>query len=132
MLAKSSNGVPSGGAPSGHDTPASAWNGTSWDRSQDGEPTVDVDDVRTSPTTVVVQFVDYRASAADQASPEAVSIGSGDAWILTDGHVVRGGWLRPGLAEATKYVYAGTFEQVPILPGRTWIELPRPGRASVG
>ncbi len=101
-----------------------SWNGTGWDRSQDGSPTVDTTGQRTSPTTVIVQFVDYGISAADAESPEAKSIGVGTAWVLTDGHVIEATWRRPELTAQTEYVDADG-RPIPILPGRTWIELPR-------
>ena len=106
-----------------------SWNGSGWERSQDGEPTVDADGVRVAPTTVVVQFVDYRPSPADAASPEAQTLGNGEAWLLTAGHVVQVTWSRAGLADRTDYKL-GSGSEAPILPGRIWVELPRPGRAN--
>ena len=105
-----------------------SWNGTGWDRTQDGSPTVDTTGKRTSPTTVVVQFVDYGVSAADAQSPEAKSIGVGTAWLLTDGQVIEATWRRPELADQTEYVDTDG-RPIAILPGRTWIELPRNGGA---
>lgn len=105
------------------------WNGSGWARSQDGDPTVDTDGVQVAPTTVVVQFVDYRASAADAASPEAVSLGEGSAWILSAGQLIEVTWSRAELTRQTDYKLASGNE-VPILPGKIWIELPRPGRAT--
>jgi len=105
------------------------WNGSSWDRSQDGEPSVDADGVQVSPTTVVVQFVDYVPSRADAASPEAVTLGDGDAWILTAGQMVPVTWSREERSDQTDFNLPSGSE-MPILPGQTWIELPRPGRAT--
>lgn len=109
---------------------AYVWNGTGWDRSQDGEPTVDIDGVRTSPETVVVQFTEYVRSPADPTSPEAVTIADGEAWVLTAGHLVNARWNRPDIAAQTDYLDPSSGSDIPILPGRTWIELPRPGRAA--
>jgi len=105
-----------------------SWNGTGWDRTQDGSPTVDTTGKRTSPTTVIVQFVEYGVSAADAQSPEARSIGVGTAWLLTDGQVIDAIWRRPGLTNQTEYVDIDG-RPIAILPGRTWIELPRPDGA---
>lgn len=107
-----------------------SWDGTGWRRSQDGSPTVDTTGLRTAPTTVIVQFVNYGISAADAESPEAVSLGDGTAWVLTDGHVVDAVWRRPELADQTEYVDADG-RPITILPGRTWIELPRPESATL-
>jgi len=106
-----------------------SWNGTSWDRSQDGVASVDTDGVRVSPTTVVVQFVDYVPSSADATSPEAVTIADGEAWILTAGQLVPVDWSRAELDKQTDYKLPSGSE-MPILPGKIWIELPRPGRAT--
>lgn len=104
------------------------WNGSGWDRTQDGVPTVDTAGVRVSPTTVIVHFTDYGVSAADARSPEAITVGSGRAWIFTDGHVVDAVWRRNELTDQFEYVNDGGV--VRILPGRTWVEMPRPDGAS--
>jgi DUF3048 family protein len=109
---------------------AYSWNGSGWDRSQDGSPTVDTEGVRTAPTTVVVQFVDYIPSSADGRSPEAVTLGDGLAWIFTDGRIVQAIWSRETVTDQTKFRNPTTGIEVPILPGRIWIELPRPGKAT--
>lgn len=106
-----------------------AWNGTGWDRTQDGTETVDADGVRVSPPTVVVQVTNYGTSAADAASPEAITTGSGDAFIFTEGQVVDATWRRAGLDTQTEYVDANG-NLLAISPGRMWIELPRPGRTT--
>ena len=100
------------------------WNGSSWDRSQDGVPMVDTEGVRTSPTTVIVQFTDYAVSPADPLSPEAITVGNGPAWVFTDGHVINSRWRRNELTDQTEYVDSNG-NPIPILPGRVWIELPR-------
>lgn len=108
----------------GQTTVSYSWNGSSWDRSQDGSPTVDTNGVRVSPTTLVVQITSYTVSIADQASPEAISVGRGDAWILSDGQISRGFWRREEADQPIEYVDAnGNF--IEILPGRTWVEMPR-------
>ncbi len=108
----------------GQTTVAYEWNGTGWDRSQDGDPTVDTDGVRVSPTTVVVQLTSYAQSPADPLSPEAITTGRGDAWILSDGQISLGFWRRESADEPIEYVdINGNF--ISILPGRTWVEMPR-------
>ena len=106
-----------------------SWTGTGWARTQDGRPTVDADEVPVAPTTVVVQATAYGVSGADAASPEAVTVGEGTAFIFTEGHMVQGIWRRPTVDDQTSYVTAAG-EPITILPGRTWVELPRPGRTS--
>ena len=105
------------------------WNGSGWDRTQNGSATVDTQGVRTSPATVIVQFTNYGRSAADSRSPEAISVGTGTAWVFTDGHVVEATWSRQRATDVTIYSdHQG--RRISILPGRTWIELPRPKSAS--
>ena len=116
----------------GQTTVSYDWNGTGWDRSQDGSPTVDTAGVRTSPTTVVIQITQYGVSAADPTSPEAVTVGRGDVYILTDGQVTRGFWRRgeDAIDQPIEYVdESGNF--IAILPGRTWVEMPREGDAVI-
>ncbi len=108
-----------------------AWNGNGWDRTQDGSATVDTSGTRTAPTTVIVQFVGYGVSAADARSPEAISVGSGTAWILTDGQMIEAFWRRAGVPDQTEYI-DGEGRPIAILPGRTWIELPREDSATPG
>ena len=108
---------------------AYTWNGTGWDRSQDGDPTVDANGTRIAPTTVVVQITRYDASPADEESPEAITVGRGDAWILSDGEVLRAAWRRESPTDQIEYVDASTGNIIAILPGQTWVEMPRQGDA---
>ncbi len=106
------------------------WNGKGWAREQNGRKHVDGAGVQVTPTNVIVQFIAYGRSAADENSPEAIVSGSGDAWIFTNGYVVRGTWTRKNDAAVTSY----TDEQgnaIALTPGITWVELPRPGGASL-
>ncbi len=108
----------------GQTTVSYDWNGSSWDRTQDGAPTVDTNGVRVSPTTVVVQLTSYAVSPADPLSPEAITTGRGDAWILSDGQISLGFWRREVPEQPIEYVdINGNF--IEILPGRTWVEMPR-------
>ncbi|MCY3851541.1 MAG: DUF3048 domain-containing protein [Acidimicrobiaceae bacterium] len=100
------------------------WNGSGWDRTQDGRPMFDNRGVRTSPATVIVQFTRYGQSAADSRSPEAITVGSGRALVFTDGHAVEATWSRQRATDVTTYSDA-QGRRISILPGRTWVELPR-------
>lgn len=107
-----------------------SWNGSGWERSQDGSATVDTDGVRTAPETVIVRFTNYGTSPADAASPEAITVGSGPAWIFTEGRFIEGTWSKPSAAAVTTYADA-SGNPLAILPGRVWVELPTPGNASL-
>lgn len=81
-----------------------------------------------SPENVVVMFVDYTVSAAGGGSPQAMTVGSGEALVLTDGQAIGARWNRPSVQDP---IELSTLNGDPILltAGRTWVELPLPGHA---
>ncbi|MBA2438276.1 MAG: DUF3048 domain-containing protein [Acidimicrobiia bacterium] len=104
-----------------------------WARSQDGTPYVEESGARVEPANVVVQFTDYRSAGfvdvTGAASPEAVLVGEGEAWVLTGDKLIRGRWSRPDLGAGTAYTdSAGNL--IELTPGRTWVELAPPGSAA--
>ncbi len=107
-----------------------SWNGSSWDRSTGGRPTEDTTAGQVSPQNVIVMFTNYTTSPADASSPDARTVGSGDAWIFTDGKVIEARWVRGTATAAIQYVDADN-QQIPLTAGQTWVELPRPGGATI-
>ena len=104
--------------------------GGAWLRTQDDQPHVDASGTRIAPANVVVMSVEYRRSPADPISPEAVTVGEGDVLVFTGGNVIAGRWLRPDPSKpATLIDQAGA--EILLTPGRTWVELSRPGGANV-
>jgi Protein of unknown function (DUF3048) N-terminal domain/Protein of unknown function (DUF3048) C-terminal domain len=101
-----------------------------WLRTENGDPHVDIDGVQIAPENVVVQFVEYGRSPADQRSPEAITVGEGEAWVLTDGHIVQGRWQRP-TAEEPLVITTNDGTVVGLTPGKTWVALPRVGQGTV-
>ena len=99
-----------------------------WRRSQDNTPHVDAKGVQIAPQNVVIMFVPYRKSAADPISPEAVTVGQGEAWVLTNGGVVKGTWSRPDPSKPAVLRDAGG-QEIGLTPGRTWVELAQAGDA---
>jgi hypothetical protein len=99
-----------------------------WARVEDGTKHLAADGVQVAPANVVILFVDYRQSPADAHSPEAVTVGAGDAWVLMGGKLVRGTWSRD---KATAAFTLNDVKGQPIAlpPGHTWIELSRKGGA---
>ena len=77
--------------------------------------------VQVAPTNVVVMFVPYEGAG------EGNLIGSGDAWIFSNGQLVKGRWTKLYQGVAPSYTDAAG---APILltPGRTWVELLPTGR----
>ncbi len=101
-----------------------------WRRATDGAAHNDASGAALAPENVIVQFIEYGSSPADSRSPEAIMVGEGEAWILTDGHIIRGRWARPSAGELTTYTTADGAE-IPLTPGQTWVLLPKAGQASV-
>lgn len=97
------------------------WNGSGWARRQGGSAHTDSSGVRVAPANVIVQFVTYGTSPAAETSPEAETIGTGIAWIFTDGHLIIGEWERtdPDLPA----IYHVDEEEIRMTPGRTWVAL---------
>lgn len=99
-------------------------------RQQRGRPHEDSGGDQLNATNVVVLATNYGQSAADTRSPEAQTVGSGELFVFTNGTVIHGRWDRPDVAKPAALVDdAGA--PVLLTPGRTWIELPRPGGTTV-
>jgi hypothetical protein len=113
------------------DSPAAfAWDPASgtWLRWSNGRRQMDENGTQIAPRNVVVLETAYVASSADARSPEAVTIGTGNAWVFTNGRVIAGRWERG----APEQPYALTTpEGLPMLltPGQTFVELPETGVA---
>ncbi|HLG01613.1 MAG TPA: DUF3048 domain-containing protein [Acidimicrobiia bacterium] len=70
---------------------------------------------------IVVQFVGQGADLA---------LGSGEAWVFSDGQFKKGTWTRDDPAKATQYLDE-TGQPIKLTPGRTWVELPLAGGGQV-
>ncbi|MGE0877586.1 MAG: DUF3048 domain-containing protein [Acidimicrobiia bacterium] len=107
-------------------------NAKAWARfeSDGGSPTPHVDgaNVQIAPQNVVVMFTNYRRSSADANSPEAVTVGSGELWVFTDGKVIAGKWDRPD-PKKPAVLLDESGQVVKLTPGRTWVELAPTGQA---
>jgi len=102
------------------------WNGTIglYERQQNGR--ADNDDNGEIATTNNVVVLDMIYNKGISNSPDAQSVGSGEAWVFTGGNMVHGTWTRADrLAPFTLTADDGT----PILltPGRTFVQMPRAG-----
>jgi hypothetical protein len=72
-------------------------------------------------TTVIVITAPYRDSPAAAGSPEAQTVGSGDAVVYANGRRVAGTWTRE--SPTSVFTLEANGEPVLIPPGRTWIEV---------
>lgn len=109
-----------------------AWNAEEerYEREQRGRAHVDETGTVITAGNVVVLETAYGTSAADTRSPEAETVGEGEALVLTNGGVIRGRWIRPEADQPAELVDE-TGEPILLVPGPTWIELPRPGSVTI-
>lgn len=88
--------------------------------------TVDADGVQVVPPNVIVQFVEYGVSAADSRSPRAVTVGEGEAIVLTAGTATPARWSRPSADQPARFTDAAGVP-IALTPGRTWVALAETG-----
>lgn len=90
-------------------------------RQQNGSPHR-LTDGQASADNVVVLVTNYRPSSIDTRSPEAITVGTGFAFVYSDGKYQEGIWSRKdNRAPITLVTRDG--DPIDIAPGRTWVEL---------
>lgn len=94
---------------------------SSYLRSQGGQAH-ELTDGRASANNVVVMVTGYRPSSVDARSPEAITVGSGFAFVFSDGHYQVGVWER-GDRAAPITLTTPDGDPIELAPGRTWVEL---------
>ncbi len=107
------------------------WDGHRWLRTQNGSADAVTGGQRVSADNVVIMSVGTKGTgitdAAGNEDPWPVVIGSGDAWVLRDGVLVKGMWHRASVTSRT--ILTGPDGRIALTPGRTWVELlPQPHR----
>ena len=78
--------------------------------------------VEIAPTNVVVLEFEYKTSAADPKSPQALAYGSGDAHVLTAGSVYEATWERTAGRAGFRLTDA-QGDTLSLSPGSTWVLL---------
>jgi hypothetical protein len=108
------------------------WDATAkgWVRSEYKKPHADHDGVPVAPANVVIQFISYAPVPGVGQSQQGITVGHGEAWVLTDGKLIKGTWDRPGPKQPAVYADAAG-RPIALTPGRTWVELPESGDAAV-
>ena len=91
-------------------------------RTTDGRPHNDALTGQVSTNNVVVLSMEYWAGISD--SPDAQTIGSGEAWVFSGGSYVHGTWTRDDRLEPFTLT-ADDGTPILLTPGRTFVELPR-------
>ena len=109
------------------------WNSSleQWIRYQDGVPHLDERGASLTVDNLLFLYVGYGISDADPNSPQAISTGSGDAWLLRDGTVTGVTWERARSSDNWTIVDDESGETVPLDVGTTWVTLARPGEGRV-
>jgi hypothetical protein len=104
-----------------------------WDRFQvDGRNPrgssafVDAAGTQVSPQNVVILFCQYGRSVVDANSPQAYTVGDGDAIVLTQGKAIAAHWSR-GASDQPYSLTDASGGPVMLTPGRTWVALPQVG-----
>jgi hypothetical protein len=98
-------------------------------RWQKGTPHVDPDGTQVNAQNVLLLMTPYGQSPFDHRSPEAHSLGYGEAWVMSDGTVTHGTWDRP-TKESPYILRDDEGNVIPLTPGQTWIELLRTDKAA--
>ena len=98
-----------------------------WKRGSNGTPQVVEGGAQVAPTNVILWFVPYVNSPGDvDVVGEPVSVaqvtGTGDAWVLSQGKVVKGRWSKPAPETPVSFTDA-TGAPIRIPPGQTWVEV---------
>jgi hypothetical protein len=93
-----------------------------YERQQNGRPDKDLSGELMTTDNVVVLVMTYNPGISD--SPDAVSVGTGEAWVHTGGNVVHGTWTRADRTAVFTLV-DDDGNPIKLTPGRTFIELPR-------
>ena len=87
-----------------------------------GASAIQSDGKQLAPKNVVVMFVSYLGGVGVEQS-EANLMGTGVAWVFTNGKVIKGTWSRPDQKKPAKLLNA-SGHQIPLTPGQTFVELP--------
>ena len=101
----------------------------------DGQPHVDpLGNEQVNAKNVIVQIAEYvdtgQRDQSGEPVPEGKLVGEGEAWILSDGKLVKGRWSKASM-EAVTIFTDPAGKKIRLAPGRTWIEIPPPGSSTL-
>jgi hypothetical protein len=90
-----------------------------WKRSYGPTPHIAASGQQIAPTNVIVQFVGCCVPSPEGGAYQTV--GQGQAWVFSNGKIVRGQWSRSDRSQDTQFVDAAGAP-IKLQPGRTWVE----------
>lgn len=90
-----------------------------WMRSMDGAAHVDSHGGQLTATNVVVVRVRV---VNDGGVPRTELLGTGEAWVMTEGRTLHGTWSKPSKTDVITLT-DDSGEPILLLPGNTWVEL---------
>jgi hypothetical protein len=96
-----------------------------WLRNQSGTPHVDAAGTQVAAANVVMMYVTYKSAFDDPRSPEAVTTGKGEVWVLVNGIASAGTWEREKPTDPFVFKDADG-NLLKLNPGKTWVELAEP------
>ena len=91
-------------------------------RTMEGRPHMDRNSGQVNTDNVVVLAMDYAPGIS--GSPDAQTLGSGEAFVFTGGNYIHGTWTRKDIHDPFALV-ADDGKIIQLQPGRTFIELPQ-------
>ena len=93
-------------------------------RKMEGNRHMDRNSGQISTDNVVVLAMDYAPGIS--GSPDAQTLGTGEVYVFTGGNYIHGTWSRNDIHDPFDLV-ADDGTKIQLQPGRTFVELPRPG-----
>jgi hypothetical protein len=104
-----------------------------WKRIENGTAHTTVSGAQIAPQNVVIQFVTMKTlNYVDQSGTKVVEsnvVGSGDAWVLSNGRITKGRWSKASETAPTRYTDSAG-NPVKLTAGRTWVHFVPTGSGS--
>ncbi|NNC80792.1 MAG: DUF3048 domain-containing protein [Acidimicrobiales bacterium] len=91
-------------------------------RFQGDEPHMTREDVPIMPENVIIMTTTYVASRIDRTSVDAITVGSGDVQVFSNGYAVEGTWTRE-FARDPITLETPDGQEIGLAPGQTWVVL---------
>ncbi|HEY0217822.1 MAG TPA: DUF3048 domain-containing protein [Cellulomonas sp.] len=106
--------------------PSWVWNGTVWERSEDGTPAMAASGVQLSAVNVVSIVAEHPGTEFGAQNgaivPTYTLVGSGDATIATGGRTIAVRWQKDS-RDAPLRLFDADGTEALLAPGNTWVEL---------